>query len=159
MIIDIFNVDIDRYILSYSLNFQCAIFAIQKKRTEGLRKRLRTLIRTLGLKTLKRTILLETLKYYATFKIRRFESFFYKMNIVLQKTISCIGLQAQQIFSVNILSKFSVICIFFQFWRDFCGSFSMLFPKAPASSELIFELIFTALYFYLYELKKCVSDF
>ena len=137
----------------------CYFCHTRKRGLRALERRLRTLIRTLGLKTLKRTILLETLKYYATFKIRRFESFFYKMNIVLQKTITCIGLQAQQIFSVNILSKFSVICMFFQFWRDFYGSFSMLFPKAPASSELIFELIFTALYFYLYELKKCVSDF
>ena len=93
----------------------CYFCHTRKRGLRTLERRLRTLIRTLGLKTLKRTILLETLKYYATFKIRRFESFFYKMNIVLQKTITCIGLQAQQIFSVNILSKFSVIRIFFQF--------------------------------------------
>ena len=36
----------------------------------------------------------------------------------------------------------------------------MLFPKAPAfGCKKAFELIFTALYFYIYELKKCVSDF
>ena len=32
----------------------------------------------------------------------------------------------------NILIKY-VIYIFFHFGRDFCDSFSMLFPKAPAS--------------------------
>ena len=110
----------------------CYFCHTRKRGLTALERRLRTLIRTLGLKTLKRT-LLETLKYYATFKIRIFESFFYKINIVLQKTIICIGLQAQQIFSVNNLSKFSVTCIFFQFSLDFCGSFSFLFPKAPAS--------------------------
>ena len=32
----------------------------------------------------------------------------------------------------NILSKY-IIYILFNFGRDFCGSFPMLFPKAPAS--------------------------
>ena len=32
----------------------------------------------------------------------------------------------------NILSKY-IIYIFFNFGRGFCGFFSMLFPKAPAS--------------------------
>ena len=41
--------------------------------------------------------------YYATFKVRKFESFFYRINKRLQKTTTCIGyMQAQQIFSVNI---------------------------------------------------------
>ena len=40
--------------------------------------------------------------YYATFKVRKFESFFYRINKRLQKTTTCIGLQAEQIFSVNI---------------------------------------------------------
>ena len=36
----------------------------------------------------------------------------------------------------------------------------MLFPKAPVSSgNKNFEIIFAALYFCLYELKKYVSDF
>ena len=36
----------------------------------------------------------------------------------------------------------------------------LLFPKAPPSpGKKKFEIIFAALYFYLYELKKCVSDF
>ena len=39
--------------------------------------------------------------YDATFKVRKFESF-YKINTFLQKTITCIGLQAEQVFSVNI---------------------------------------------------------
>ena len=55
------------------------------------------------------------LRYYATFKVRKFESLLYKINTCLHKTATCIGLRA--------------------------------------------ELIFAALYFYIYELKKCVSDF
>ena len=56
----------------------------------------------------------------------------------------------------NILSKY-MIYIFFNFGRDFYGSFSMLFPKAPVSCfKKNFELIFAALCFYIYELKKCV---
>ena len=39
---------------------------------------------------------------YATFEVRKFESLFYKINICLQETTTCIGLQAEQIFSVNI---------------------------------------------------------
>ena len=37
---------------------------------------------------------------YATFKVRKFESFFYKINTSLKKITTCIGLQAEQIFSV-----------------------------------------------------------
>ena len=46
------------------------------------------------------------LRYYATFSVRKFESLFCKINTSLQKTTTCIGLQAEQIFSVNILNKF-----------------------------------------------------
>ena len=42
------------------------------------------------------------LRYHATFKVRKCESLFYKINSFLQKTTTCIGLQAEQIFSVNI---------------------------------------------------------
>ena len=42
------------------------------------------------------------LRYYATFKVRKFESSFYKINPLLQKTNTCIGLRAKQIFLVNI---------------------------------------------------------
>ena len=45
---------------------------------------------------------LNPLRYYATFKVRKFESLFYKINTCLQKTTTCIGLRAEQIFSVNI---------------------------------------------------------
>ena len=41
----------------------------------------------------------KTLRYYATFKVRKFESLFYKINTSLQKAT---GLQADQIFSLNI---------------------------------------------------------
>ena len=59
---------------------------------------------------------------------------------------------------VNTLSGY-IISIFFNFWCRFCGSSPMLFPKALASCCKKFELIFAALYFYIYEIKKCVSDF
>ena len=43
-----------------------------------------------------------TLRYYATFKVKKFGSLLYKINTCLQKTTSCIGLRAEEIFSVNI---------------------------------------------------------
>ena len=42
------------------------------------------------------------LRYYATFKVRKFESLFYKINTFLQKNTTCIRLRAKQIFFVNI---------------------------------------------------------
>ena len=45
---------------------------------------------------------MKQLRYYATFEVRKFESLFYKINTSLQKTTTCIGLQAEQIFSANI---------------------------------------------------------
>ena len=42
------------------------------------------------------------LRYYATFKVRKFESLFYKINTFLQKITTCIGLQTEQILYVNI---------------------------------------------------------
>ena len=62
----------------------------------------------------------------ATFKVRKFELLFYKIKTCLHKTTTCIGLWAEQIFSVNIY-------IFFNFGRGLCNFFSILFPKALAS--------------------------
>ena len=61
---------------------------------------------------------------------------------------------------VNIMSKY-IIYLFLNFERDFSGSFPMLLRKAPATccKKKKMELIFAALYFYIYELKKCFSDF
>ena len=42
------------------------------------------------------------LRYYATFKVRKFESLFYKIIACLQKATTCNGLRAEQIFSVNM---------------------------------------------------------
>ena len=58
------------------------------------------------------------LRYYATFKVRKFESLFCKINTFLQKTTSSIGLQAEQIFSVNMWHT-----CFFNFSCGFCGFF------------------------------------
>ena len=73
------------------------------------------------------------LRYYATFKARKFGSLFYKINACFQKTTTCIGLQAEQKFSVyfSILGMaFAVPLLgYFQklqlllvkkFWTDFC---------------------------------------
>ena len=86
------------------------------------------------------------LRYYATFKVRKFESLFYKINIFLQKIITCIGLQTEQILYVCYIQiKFYqfylyITYIFFNFGRDFCGLCSTLFLKASAScGETIFK--------------------
>ena len=69
----------------------------------------------------------DILSCYAAFKVRKRESLFHKINAFLQKTTTCIGLQAEQ-----ILSKY-IIYIFFNFGRGICGSVPLLFPKVPAS--------------------------
>ena len=56
------------------------------------------------------------LRYYAAFKVRKFESLF----------LHCIAGKA------NILSKY-IIYIIFDFGRGFCRSPPTLFPKTPAS--------------------------
>ena len=54
------------------------------------------------------------LRYYATFKVKKFESLFYKINPCFQKATTCIGLQAEQIFSVNIYyTYFSILGVTF----------------------------------------------
>ena len=51
------------------------------------------------------------------------------------------------------------IQIFLNFGGGFCGSFSMLFPKAPAScGKNKIEVTFATFYLYVYELKKCISN-
>ena len=103
LVIDIFNVDIDRYTPVLFLKLSTCYFLHTGKRgLKALDRRLRTLNQTLRLKTLKRTLLLDTLIFYATFKVNKFESFFCKINTCSRKTMTCIGLQAEQIFSVNI---------------------------------------------------------
>ena len=67
------------------------------------------------------------LRYYATVKMRKFESLFYKINTCLQITTTCNELRAQQIFSVNIsYTHFSILGVTFTF--PF-----LLFRKAAAS--------------------------
>ena len=95
----------------------------------------------------------QPLRYYAVFKVRKFESLFYKINTCL--TTTCIGLQVEQRLSVNIFYMFFFSILGVAFAVPF-----QFFPEAPASCyKEIFEIIFNALYCYLYELKKCVSDF
>ena len=61
------------------------------------------------------------LSYYATFKVKKFELLFYKINAFLQKTTTCIRLQAEQIYPGNIYHTH-----FFNFGRGFSKSSSFL---------------------------------
>ena len=54
---------------------------------------------------------LRLLRYYATFKVRKFESLFFKLNTCLQKPATCIGLRAEQIY-INIYF-FSILGVAF----------------------------------------------
>ena len=76
-----------------------------------------------------RMLFLIMLRYYATFKVRKFESFSCKINNVCKKHCNHLRWIAGR---ANILGKY-IEYIFFSFGHGFCGSFSMLFPKAPAS--------------------------
>ena len=90
------------------------------------------------------------LRYYATLEVRIFESLFYKINTFLKKKYHFYS----TVVRANILCKY-IICKFLNFWRGFCGSFSMLFPKDPAfCDKKNLKIFFPALYFYLHELKK-----
>ena len=53
------------------------------------------------------------LRYYATLKVRKFESLFYKINTCLQKTATYFGLRVEKIFSVNIYTYFSILGVDF----------------------------------------------
>ena len=63
-------------------------------------------------------------RYYATFKVRKCESLFYKINTFFNYHFHWIASRA------NVLSKY-VIYIFYNFGGGFCDSFPLLFPKAP----------------------------
>ena len=87
------------------------------------------------------------LRYHGTFKVRKFELLFYKINTCLQKTTTCIRLRAGQIFSVNIQNiYFSILDV------AFAVPFLCYFQKFQFVVRN-FELIFAALYFYVYELS------
>ena len=52
--------------------------------------------------------------YYATFKVKNFESLFYKINTRLKKTTTCLGLRVEQILLVNIYYiYFSILSVAF----------------------------------------------
>ena len=85
---------------------------------------------------------------YATCKVRKFESLFYKINTFLQKITTYIGLQADQTFSVNMKHTH-----FFNFWSGFRGFFPMLFPKASAFCNKKFLK-----YFLLHGTSICMSS-
>ena len=78
--------------------------------------------------------------------MRKFESLFYKINTCLQKTTTCIGLQAEHIFSVNVSYMYFVN---FGEWL-----LRFLFYVISRTSSFLwlkhFEINFAALHFYFY---------
>ena len=93
------------------------------------------------------------LKYYATFKVRKFGSLFYKINTLLQKARQIVA-RANILFKHIINIFFPILGVLFavSFWCYFQKLQLLLIKKK-------IEIIFDALYFYLCEFKKCVSDF
>ena len=75
---------------------------------------------------LKNAAIVVSLKYYATFKVSKFESLFYKINTCLQKTTTCIGLRAEEIFSVNNNTHI------FQFWAWLLRFLSYVISKSSS---------------------------
>ena len=57
------------------------------------------------------TYLFLFLRYYTTFKVRTFESLFYKIQTCLQKATTCTGLRPEQIFS-DIIYNIHIFTIF-----------------------------------------------
>ena len=98
------------------------------------------------------------LRYYATFKVRKFESLFYKINACLRKTATSFGFQVEQIFSVNLqYTYFSILGVVFEvpflcyfqklqflvvkkFWTNFC-CIVLLYLWAQKVSQ-IFKILF-----------------
>ena len=70
--------------------------------------------------------IMKFLRYYATFKVIKFESLFYKINTCLQKPTIWIGLRAEQIFSEihNILT--------FQLWAWLLWFLSYVISKSSS---------------------------
>ena len=90
------------------------------------------------------------LRYYAPFKVRKFESLFYKNQYVFPKNYHLHWTAGR----ANILCKYLIY--FFNFGRGFCSS---SYVNSRSSSLLWcrnFEIIFGALYYFC-ELKKCLT--
>ena len=71
--------------------------------------------------------------HYAAFKERKFESLFYKFNTCLQKTTTCVGLHAEQIFPVNI--NIYIYIYIYKFWTWFLWGFFYVSPEDPGSCD------------------------
>ena len=92
-----------------------------------------------------------SLKHYATFKVRKLESFFYKINAFLQKTITCIRLQAEQILYIIIYN-------FFQLWTSLSRLFFyVIFKSCIFLWWKTFETIFAAFFSQYVQLKSSFS--
>ena len=92
------------------------------------------------------------LRYYATFKVRKFELLLYKINTCFQKNYHLHWIAGR----VNILSK-DIINIF-QFWTWLLRFLSYIISKSYSFLlQKHSEQIFATLYFYIYELKKCLK--
>ena len=123
---------------------------------------------------------------YATFKVRKFAPLFYKINTCLQRNSTCIGLQADQMLSVNTkYSYFSILgvgfavpfpCYFHKLrlfvvkknWNNFCfivllfvwaQKVSLEFLKFFSKVEDINIFVLRGVFFSRYvQLKSSFSD-
>ena len=87
------------------------------------------------------------------FKVRKFESLFYKINTCLQKTTTGIGLQAEKIFLVNIqYTYFSILGV------AFMVPFLCYFQKLQLLVVKKILLIFAAVYTSIIMSSKSVSQ-
>ena len=67
-----------------------------------------------------------SLRCYATVKVRKFKSLFNKINTFLQKTTTCIRMQAEQIYSVNIkYTCFSIVGVAFAVMQNYTDNAKM----------------------------------
>ena len=92
------------------------------------------------------------LRYYATYKMRKFESL-YKINTFLQKLPLNIGLPAGQ----NVIYKY-INYKFVQFWASLLRFLFFVISKSSASCGKNTEIIFATLYLCkcAFNSRKCV---
>ena len=123
--------------------------------------------------SLKQQLVSIFLRYYATYKVRKFESLFCKINTLLQKTTTFIRLPAEQMFLVNIkYTYFSILDVafavpfLFYFWTYFCY-IALLYLGAQKVSQIFrilfktgdFNIFIVRVFFSIYiQLKSSFSD-
>ena len=95
------------------------------------------------------------LRYYATFKVRKFESLFYKINIFLPNITTSTGLHTEQILSINIYTHiFSMLGVVLRF-------LFLWFLKAPAfcGKKILKFLLHCTSICFAWTQKTCLRSF